>query len=350
MNTLLLSVLLALSGSAAAQSTATLRGVDVYRSTILTTEKARMLFSDRLREIVELRNKHQPVANEKAEALRKKLEKEARAFPGIAHVSLSVSEYFTSVDHAMYATFDVVDEVDRSRLAFLPKPTRTMRDPDGLLAAWKQYYDVGSALSRRGQMPVDRPDCPGFYCLWGGPTPELAALQKKFVAGAAAKEAELRVVLSHDADGDKRAAALFVLSYGTRGEKVVEACHGALRDPSSAVRGAALQILADVVNHRKDLRVDVEKILPLLDDPVDVVRGKTMGLLVPMVDNEPQRRKMMAAAPRLVDLLKLKQPDNHDLAFTVLGLISRKSINRRDYKGWQEWADKAAAGKIDLER
>ncbi len=350
MNTLLLSLSLALSGSVAAQSTATLRGVDVYRSAVLTPEKARMLFGDRLREIVELRNKHLPVPTQKAEALRKQLEKEARVMAGIAHVELSVSEYFTSVDHAMYATFDVVDEVDRERMAFLPNPNRVLRDPDGLLAAWKQYYDMGSALSRRGQMSVDRPDCPGFYCLWGGPTPELAALQKKFVAGAAVKDAELRVVLTHEADGDKRAAALFVLSYGTRGEKVVEACHGALKDPSSAVRGAALQILADVINHRKDLRVDIDKILPLLDDPVDVVRGKTMGLLVPMVDNEPQRRKMLAAAPRLVDLLKLKQPDNHDLAFTVLGMISRKNIGRRDYAGWQTWAVSAAAGKSEMER
>lgn len=350
MNTLLLSLSLALSGSAAAQSTATLRGVDVYRSAVLTSDKARMLFGDRLREIVELRNKHVPAQTQKAEELRLKLEREAGRLAGIAYVELSVSEYFTSVDHAMYATFDVVDEIDRARLAFLPKPKRTIRDPDGLIAAWKQYYDVGSALSRRGQMSVDRPDCPGFYCLWGGPTPELAALQKKFVHGAAVKEAELRLVLAHEADGDKRAAALFVLSYGTRGDKVVEACQGALKDSSSAVRGAALQILADVVNHRKDLRVDVDTILPLLDDPVDVVRGKTMGLLVPMIDNDLQRRKMMLAAPRLVDLLRLKQPDNHDLAFTVLGLISRKNLDRRDYSGWQAWADKAAAGKIDLER
>lgn len=343
---LILPLLLA-AAPARAQSTATLRGVDAYRSTVLTSEKVRLLYGERLREFVALHNQRRPVAKQKAEALRKKLEREAASSPGIAHVELTVSEYFTSVDHAMYATFDVVDEVDRGRLAFAPVPRRAIADPDGLLSAWKRYYDLGSALSRRGQMSVDRPDCPGFYCLWGGPTPELDALQKKFLAGAAAKESQLRTVLSHEADGDKRAAVLFVLSYGPRGEKVVEFCLGALRDSSSAVRGAGLQILADVVNHRKDLRVDVEKILPLLDDPVGVVRGKTMGLLVPMIDDAAQREKMFASAPRLVDLLKLQQPDNHSLAFTVLGLLSRKSFDRRDYASWESWADKAAAGKTD---
>ncbi|MBI3289390.1 MAG: hypothetical protein HYZ74_07725 [Elusimicrobia bacterium] len=341
----ILTLLLLAAQSAGAQSTATLRGVDVYRSSVLTEEKARALFGPRLLEYVTLRNIHRPAPDQKAEALRKTMERQAAALPGIARVELSVSEYFTSVDHAMYATFDVVDAADRGRLAFAPAPRRTLPDPDGLLAAWKQYYELGSSLSRRGDLSVDRPDCPGFYCLWGGPTPELSALQNRFVSGAAGKERELRGILANEADADKRASALFVLSYGTNGEKVVAACMAALKDPAPGVRGAALQILADVVNHRKDLRVDVERIAPLLDDPVGVVRGKTMGLLVPMTDDESQRKKLMASAPRLVALLRLHQPDNHDLAFTVLGMLSRSSFDAHDYAKWEAWAQRAAAGK-----
>jgi hypothetical protein len=219
-----------------------------------------------------------------------------------------------------------------------------MPDPDGLLAGWKSYYEIGSALSKRGEMPVDRPDCPGFYCLWGGPTPELDALQKRFVAGAAARERELRGVLSFDADGDKRAAALFVLSYGTRGEKVIESCLSALKDPVPAVRGAGLQILADIINHRKDLRVDADNIVPMLDDPSVSVRGKTLGLLVPLVDDEAQRKKIMAAVPRLLDILKLSEPSSSDLAYTVLGQLSHQAYDRKDYAAWETWAKKNAEG------
>ncbi len=334
--TLLMSLLLT-AAPARAQSTATLRGLDVYRSRALTPEKARALFGERLNQIVSLRNQRRPISLEKAEALRKELEREAAKIPGIADARLVISEYFTSVDHALYVTFDIVDEADRGRLAFSPVPKKTAADPGGLLAAWKAYYELGSMLSRRGQMPVDRPDCPGFYCLWGGATPELDALQKQFVAGAAAKERELRMVLAHEADADKRAAAVFVLSYGARGEKVVEASLAALKDPSSTVRGAGLQILADIINHRKDLRVDGDAIIPLLDDPSASVRGKTLGLLVPMVDEPAQRKKILAAAPRLIDILKLAEPGSHDLAFTVLGQLSQKSFDRRDYASWEKW-------------
>lgn len=346
MNTLTLALLLVAS-PALAQSTATLRGIDVYRSAVINAEKATMLFGPRLKEYATLKNTHRPANDDKAEVLRKSLEKEVAAMPGVAFVELTVSEYFTSVDHAMYATFDVVDAADSGRLAFAPLAKKPAADPDGLVAAWKQYYDTGSALARRGEMPLDRPDCPGFYCLWGGATPALDALQKRFVVGAGTKERELRAVLAGDPDGEHRAGALFVLSYGPRGEKVVESCLNALRDPSAAVRGAGLQILADIVVHRKDLRFDADRVTALLDDPSGAVRGKALGLLVPMVDDKAARAKILAAAPRLVDLLKLQQPENHDLAFTVLGLVSKKNFDRRDYVSWESWAAKAAAGKAD---
>jgi hypothetical protein len=343
--TILTALLLAAAASPArAQSTATLRGVDVYRSAILTPEKAKALYGARLNEIVFMRNQHRPASTEKAEMTRKAIEKEADKIPGIADARLTVSEYFTSVDHAMYATFDIVDEADRGRLAFAPVQTKVVSDPGGLLAGWKSYYELGSALARRGQMPVDRPDCPGFYCLWGGVTPELDALQKKFIAGAASKERELRTVLAHDADPERRAAALFVLSYGPRGEKVVESALAALKDSSSVVRGAGLSVLADIVNHRKDLRVDVDLIIPLLDDPSGSVRGKTLGLLVPMVDEPSSRKKILAAAPRLIQILKLTEPGSHDLAYTVLGQLSQKSFDRRDYASWEKWAADSTEG------
>jgi hypothetical protein len=345
MMTLLAMMSLLLSAAPAhAQSSATLRGLDVYRSTVLTTDRARELFVHRITEIVVLRNQRRPASLEKAEVMRKAIAAELSKIPGIASGELTISEYFTSVEHSMYATFDIVDESDRGRLAFAPAPKRTIPDPGGLLADWKAYFELGSVLSRRGQMPVDRPDCPGFYCLWGGATPELAALQNKFVAGATAKLKELKAVLAYDADADKRGAALFVLSYGTNGEKVVESCLAALKDPSSSVRGAALNILADIINHRKDLRVDADLMIPLLDDPSVSVRGKTLGLLVPLVDDTTQRKKILAAAPRLLDILKLSEPGSHDLAYTVLGQLSKKAYDRRDFPSWAKWVAENTEG------
>ena len=337
-----------LSSPAFAQSTATFRGVDVYRSQVLSAEKAMALYAKELREYVNLKNARRAAMDAKAAEIAKAVNAAVAKLPGVSWAEVTFAEHFSSADHGVYAMFDVVDAVDRDRLAFSPAPTSSAADPDGLLAAWQQYFAMGSALSSRGELPVERPECPGFYCLWGGATPELAALQSKFVVGATAKEKELKDVVAKDADGEKRAAALFVLSYGTRGERVVEICVGSLRDPAAVVRSAALQILADVVNHHPKLRLDSEKITPLLDDPTSSVRGKAMGLLIPMTDDAERRRRMLPAAPRLVELLRLKNPESRALSFTLLGLLSRKDFPRDDHAKWRAWAEKAAAtGKAD---
>jgi hypothetical protein len=272
------------------------------------------------------------------------MEKETEALPGIAWAELHVSEYFTSVDHALYAVFDVVDEADASRLAFAPAPKGGGSDPAGLLAAWRKYVVAGEVVSQRGEMTVDRPNCPGFYCLWGG-TPDLDAAQAAFVAGASARGVELRRVLRSDADGDARAAALFVLSYSTSGADVVGLCGEALSDPDSSVRGAALQIMADIANRHPELPLGLDGILPRLDDPAFNVRGKAMGLLVPLAERDSYRPELTRSAPRIVALLRLVQPESRDLAFTLLGILSKKSYDRQDYVSWDAWAAKAAAGK-----
>lgn len=330
---------------AAAQSTATLRGLDVYRSAVLTDAKAQELFATRLKLYVTDRNDGTPGALEKAEALRVEMEKQARALPGVKWVDFHVSEYFTSVDHAMYAGFDVVDEADASRLAFTPEPKGKLGDPDGAIAAWRAFGARGEALSRRGEMSLDRPNCPGFYCLWGG-TPEMDAAQQAFVKAAAKDKGEpLKRVLRGDSDGGNRADALFVLSYSASGAEVAALCHEALLDSDARVRGAALQILADLANHHPELAIALDHILPRLDDPSASVRAKTMGLLVPLAEREAYRQVMMTATPRMAALLKLSQPESRDLAFTLLGLLSKKNFDRQDYLSWDSWAARAAAGK-----
>jgi hypothetical protein len=341
---ILASFLLSAALGARAQSTATLRGVDVYRSAVLTPQSVHGRFDGRLQEYVRLRNAGSPAAAAKAEALRREMEKEAESLHGVAWAELHVSEYFTSVDHALYAVFDVVDQADGSRLAFMPAPKSALGDPGGLLAAWRKYVADGEVVSRSGGMTVDRPNCPGYYCLWGG-TPELDAAQAAFVAGAAARGGEFRRVLRGEADGEARSAALFVLSYSTSGADVVGLCREALADADSSVRGAALQILADVANRHPDLAIALNLVLPRLDDPAFSVRGKAMGLLVPLAEREAYRQDMMRAAPRIAALLRIAQPESRDLAFTLLGILSRKNYDREDYASWDAWAAKAADGK-----
>jgi hypothetical protein len=337
-------LLAALAPAGRAQSAATLRGVDVYRSAVLSAPQAKRRYGAELQAYVRLRNAQEPAADRKAEALRRRIAARVAALKGVAWADLTVTEHVTPQDDSLYAVFDVVDRADAARLAFAPAPRARLADPGGLLAAWRRYSALGESLARAGTIGFARPDCPGFYCLWGG-TPALDAAQREFVAGAAARGAALRRVSREDADGAARADALFVLSYGTDGRALVALCRGALKDPDARVRGAALQILADVANNHARIPIALEDVLPRLDDPDVSVRVKTMGLLVPLAGRPGYRAVMMTAAPRLAALAGVEQPETSDLAYTLLGMLSGKDYPRDDLAAWRKWAKLAARSR-----
>src|SRR5262249_26372424 len=145
--------------AAAQATTSALGGIDVYRSSQLSSIQAQQLFSDRMAQYVKLRGIHQPKADKLAEKLRLQMQGEVATLPGIAFVELHCSEHYTSEEHSTYAIFDVVDKADAGRLAFSPLPTGHLPDPDNLLAGWRQYMAIGETLSTRGEMSYDRPNC-----------------------------------------------------------------------------------------------------------------------------------------------------------------------------------------------
>jgi hypothetical protein len=323
-----------------AQSTTTVKGLDVYRSRRLDAAKVREtagpLLDSYLRTVVENRR-----GTEKAAArLKAQVEDTLRRASGAAFLSLFVGRYVTSAERTAYLTVDVVDPEDAAaRMPFRAAPRGQAPDPDGLLAAWQQYDAAGDALVRAGQIDGSvHPSCPGFYCLWGSGSPELAALEKKMSAGAPARKDMLLKVLKEDADARKRAQALFVLSYLPDGKQVADLCLDSLADPAEEVRAAALQILSDVALYHKSVLVDLSKILPALDFPTVSDRAKALSVMIGLSDNPAYKTLVMTrGTPYLLGLLRLRQPANHDLAFTLLSTLSSQTIGQRDYAGWNAW-------------
>jgi hypothetical protein len=318
--------------SHAAESSATLKAIDLYRSNRLTVAKVREAAGPALDNFL----------RQRTEKARKEIESKARgAFPGY-FFALSENEYVTDNERKHYVTFDVVDPEDAaSRMPFFKAPQGKVPDPDGVLSHWRQYAALGEAASRKGEVTaVEHPSCPGFYCLWGAPTPEAASLEQSFVAAAALRREELQQAQAQEADAASRAAAVYVLSYSTDGAVAVEAALSALRDPAEQVRAAGLLVLADVALYHKGAFVDVSRVLPVLDYPTVAERSKALSVLVGLVDNPNYKTYLVSrAGPFLLALLRLRQPANHDLAFTLLATLSGKSFSPDDYDSWTKWAE-----------
>ncbi|MBI5209002.1 MAG: HEAT repeat domain-containing protein [Elusimicrobia bacterium] len=331
--------LLARPAAASSLSSTSLRGFDVYGSTVVTEESLGGSFDGMLHDYITLRNDGRKLYLARAESLKAHVESELRSMADLAYADMYYGDYFTTSGRAAYITFDLVDMKDaKARMPFRPAPVGSVADPGGLLAAWQEYSDLGMSLRLKGILPADRPSCPAFYCTWGSATPELAALESRFVEGVEPNKKRLLEVLQKDADPSKRGRALFLLSYLKDDKEVVETCLRSLEDPSVEVRGATLQVLSDIAVYRKDILIGFNKVIAALNDPSTQVRGKALGLLIGMVDNPVyQERLKRAPPPILLDLLKLQQPLCHDAAYTLLIILSKESFDRRDYASWERW-------------
>lgn len=330
-----------LSSAASGQSTGTLRGVDVYRSAKLSTEQAQELYRPRLALYTELADSKKTKPG--ADRLRKELIESVRKLGDFAYADLHISRYVTSADNSTYATFDLVDADDAPlRMPFLAPPSGRVPGIDDLSRAWDDYLAMGLEQRRTGKISYDRPSCPAYYCLYGG-TPELDAFHKTFAEAAAKGRPLLLKAAREEADGKKRAAAVYLLSYAPEGKTTADTILGFLQDPDAQVRSAALDVLSDIATHHKDVFMDVVKVLPALDYPSTNERVKAMGVLIGLIDHPDSRPYIITrASPRLIELLKQQQPSVHDLAYTLLALLSKESFGRRDYAAWSSWAVKQA--------
>jgi hypothetical protein len=332
---------LLLPSAASAVSSGTLRGLDVYRSTKLSTEQAQETYGPRLTLYTELADSKKTKAG--ADRLRKELIESVRKLGDFAYVDLHISRYVTSADNSTYATFDLVDADDASqRMPFMAAPSGRVPEIDDLSRAWEDYLATGLEQRRTGKISYDRPACPAYYCLYGG-SPELAAFERTFVEAAAKNRPMLLKAAREEADPKKRAAAVYLLSYSLEGKATADTILGFLQDADVLVRSAALEVISDMAIHHRDVFVDVVRVLPALDYPSTNERVKAMGVLIGLSDHPDARPYIITrATPRLIELLKQQQPSVHDLAYTLLALLSKESFGRRDYGAWTSWATKQA--------
>jgi hypothetical protein len=245
----------------------------------------------------------------------------------------------TSDDHSAYVVIDVVDSKDAAeRMPFRAAPADKIPDPDGVLSLWRDYSETGRGLMREGKIPTDRPKCPSYFCLWGPVTPELDVFEKKLFTAVLTHQAFVRDAANRDADPSNRAAALYVLAYSTSGRVVADQMVSALWDPSPEVRGAALQVLADVALYHPEITIEAPKVIAALDFPTTLERARALAVIVGLSHNPTYLPYVLTrATPHLLALLKLQEPSNHDLAFTLLTTLSKESYGRRDYKSWEAW-------------
>jgi hypothetical protein len=313
---------------------ATINGIDTFGSSQVTREQILAVAKDEIEQFGEaLLSGNMDLADKNQVAAKLKIEKLAT----FAFIKLSLIQYPPPTP-STYITVDLVDPADRAdRMNFLPAPTRSFEDPGRLLAEWDKYQSAGVELLLAGKLTtVDK--CPAYHCIFGFKHPQLKKYGELFTREIPKYENQLFEILHEDKNTQHRATAAFLLAHTHNAKKLVNELTKNIRDNSEDVRNNVMRVLGFISQFYPEVDLPTEAIAESLKFPTTTDRNKTLFALFSLSKKKDKRRYLIkTCGPLLIAILKLQQPNNHDIAYQVLKNLSDKNFADRDYNSWEQW-------------
>jgi hypothetical protein len=307
-----------------------LERIDVFGSKRLGRDAVLARWGDRLA---------QYVRDPKQRGGKAELEAEIQAAGKLAFVDLSTITYFSP--RATYLTVDLVDEEDRAeRMTFDPAPTGTHADPDGLLALWNEYERKAMGMMMDGTLKATAEACPFWHCISFGHE-ALIPYRDAFGKRVPPVERELVAVLREEKRDHERGAAAYLLAHLASGPRVVELMLPSMSDPSQHVRNNAMRVLALIASNHPEVAIPIGPVLAALRYPSTTDRNKASAILEGItsrgVSAELRAQILASVGELLVDMLALRQPNNHDFAYKILKHLSGRDLGERNIEAWRAW-------------
>jgi hypothetical protein len=314
------------------------KGVDLFGTTQISIKQIKQRFGNDIEGLV------QAIANHDDSAfidLYSKATLGIQAMGDFAYAEISPVMYSDRGKY-FYVTIDIVEQRDKERrLTFLPSPHKQFSDPDGLLIAWHQYEETARALVDNGEVKTDRVRCPALHCIWGFDHPRLRSYEEVFQTKVPKNKETLKAILREDEKETHRARAVLLLAHISDPQELVQAILPSMRDSSSCVRNSVLRVLSQIAKERRDVAIPVDPFVDALDLPAAIERSKALATLDELATHAENKGILIhKGGPRLIQILKLLQPNNHDYAYNTLKKISGKDFGERNYKAWEQWLDR----------
>lgn len=255
---------------------------------------------------------------------------------------VNISPILYQNDKLTHFTIDIVDQNDKRRsFYFLPKPHRTIQDPDHLIATWMEYQNTGLSIFYKEKQFPSFASCPAHHCLYGFDRKELKKYKTIFDHLVEKDKSQLIDILRNDRDANKRATAAFLLAHIKSANELINILIPSIYDSNDEVRNNVMRVIGFTLLTAKGINVPISKIVPALDFPMTTDRNKALLIISSLVNNSTYAKYIIHhCSKELIAELKLQQPNVHGLAYMILKKVSGKNYSDRDYKSWEMWLKK----------
>lgn len=150
-------------------------------------------------------------------------------------------------------------------------------------------------------------------------------------------------ILFHDTYLIRQRAAIFLLTYYPNHQMLLQRLDALLDMDNRFIVHDALRVLGEYLIHYPHTNINIKKIAKCLRSDDLAVRHKTLIVLNVLADDEKNHFRLKKEAGfSLYPLLKLKQPNQHVLAYQILRKISQKNNADDDLAAWKKWLEKNA--------
>jgi len=309
--------------------------IDIYGTDTITVEEIRSAFAKELSELTDMvtrpdffRNLENSSTYKKQwHSLKKKISDGIKNKGDFLFVDVSCIRYFhKDKKDTHYITIDIVEQKDKHRLAyFLPEPTGTIPDPDGLLKQWSEYESKKTAIDYSHIVYFNHPQLKRYEAIFDELVPK--------------NKAQLLEILKNDKSYKKRENIPLLLVHIKNDKELVKLLTPFIRDSNDAVRNSVIMIIGWVLAKDNTIDFPVDEAITALDFP-GFDRNQALFILNSLADRENLAPYIAQhAGKQLIDCLKMLQPNHHNPAHDILKKISGQKYGDRDYEAWQRWLD-----------
>lgn len=253
---------------------------------------------------------------------------------------VNMNTVFYPGEENIYTTLEVIKPGDEKRLAYVDSNPGNKSAPkkNDLIQKMIDFEEISFRLIMNHEIQGNNPACPFYHCTLGFEHPELKPYEAVFRLGAKKESEFILQALKKDPDPERRAAAAFLAGCMEDPQKILRELMPAVEDKSAVVRNNAIRVIGSTILAAKIQDIDLKPFIQLLNSPQETDRNKSLLVLLRVSKNKKLQKIMIKeAGKQLIALLALKQPNNHEIAYSILKEISDNDFGEYNLSAWKQW-------------